>query len=63
MAYYEPGTITHETNYIVICALCPKENNDFRPNQDEARKSFRLDGWSKTVKHGWLCPGCKESEQ
>ena len=62
MPFYVPGTITVERLYAIICGICNDEDTA-PPDRAYAERSFRERGWSKTVKHGWICHKCKAQKR
>jgi len=60
---WEPGTVTPETVYWFRCAHCLNEWHDGGNGLHWAEKEARRIGWSKTVKHGWVCPECADAAE
>lgn len=52
------GYITRE--YTVWCGRCEEWYQDTARSIKEVQPKFIQMGWSKTRKHGWLCPECSE---
>ncbi len=44
--------------YRVSCGLCSASTETCARRESAAAKVFRDLGWSKSVKHGWICAAC-----
>lgn len=60
LANARPGATTGKIRllYRVTCGVCTAMTDTYAKRETAAAKIFRDRGWSKTVKHGWICATC-----
>lgn len=57
MSEFKPGTITAETHYVVVCAVCRAELSS-NGSLEYAALSFGRVGWGENALRGWMCGPC-----
>lgn len=60
LRYARAGAVTGKIRllYRVSCGLCSASTETCARRESAAAKVFRDLGWSKSVKHGWICAAC-----